>query len=154
MNHLNVPIPSFYWNATGRTQETHCEKKTEFSTRFTSVCWAKLSSLLLSFLELERKNQTRIYWKTGVNSTFSYSSWIIPWTEEPCRLQSVGSQRIGHDWVTNTFTCMTFSTTFVPFPPRRSSDLLQYSCWENPMDRGAWRATVHRVPNSWTWLSD
>ena len=23
---------------------------------------------------------------------------------------------------------------------------LQYSCLENPMDRGAWRATVHRTP--------
>ena len=28
----------------------------------------------------------------------------------------------------------------------------QYSCLENPMDRGAWRATVHRVAKSWTWL--
>ena len=27
---------------------------------------------------------------------------------------------------------------------------LQYSCPENPMDRGAWRATVHRVTKSWT----
>ena len=27
---------------------------------------------------------------------------------------------------------------------------LQYSCLENPMDRGAWRATVHRVTKSWT----
>ena len=25
---------------------------------------------------------------------------------------------------------------------------LQYSCLENPMDRGAWRATVHRVSES------
>ena len=25
---------------------------------------------------------------------------------------------------------------------------LQYSCLENPMDRGAWRATVHRVTKS------
>ena len=25
---------------------------------------------------------------------------------------------------------------------------LQYSCLENPMDRGAWRATVHRMPES------
>jgi len=24
-------------------------------------------------------------------------------------------------------------------------NLLQYSCLENPMDRGAWRVTVHRV---------
>ena len=29
---------------------------------------------------------------------------------------------------------------------------LQYSCLENPMDRGAWRATVHRVTKSWTRL--
>ena len=26
----------------------------------------------------------------------------------------------------------------------------QYSCLENPLDRGAWRATVHRVAKSWT----
>ena len=26
---------------------------------------------------------------------------------------------------------------------------LQYSCLENPMDRGAWQATVHRVAKSW-----
>ena len=33
---------------------------------------------------------------------------------------------------------------------------LQYSCLENPMDRGAWWAAVHRVAQSWTqlkWLS-
>ena len=29
---------------------------------------------------------------------------------------------------------------------------LQYSCLENPMDRRAWQATVHRVANSWTQL--
>ena len=27
---------------------------------------------------------------------------------------------------------------------------LQYSCLENPMNRGAWRAIVHRVAKSWT----
>ena len=31
---------------------------------------------------------------------------------------------------------------------------LQYSCLENPMDRGAWRATVHGVAKSQTRLSD
>ena len=31
---------------------------------------------------------------------------------------------------------------------------LQYSCLENPKDRGAWWATVHRVAKSWTRLSD
>ena len=29
--------------------------------------------------------------------------WRIPWTEEPSGLQSMGSQRVGHDSVTNTF---------------------------------------------------
>ena len=29
---------------------------------------------------------------------------------------------------------------------------LQYSCLENPMDRGAWRATVNRITKSWTGL--
>ena len=31
---------------------------------------------------------------------------------------------------------------------------LQYSCLENPMDRGAWRATVHGVAKSQTQLND
>ena len=31
---------------------------------------------------------------------------------------------------------------------------LQYSCLENPMDRGAWRAAVHRVTKCQTRLSD
>ena len=31
---------------------------------------------------------------------------------------------------------------------------LQYSCLENPMDRGAWRATVHGVAKSRTQLDD
>ena len=32
--------------------------------------------------------------------------------------------------------------------------LLQYSCLENSMDRGAWQATVHGVPKSQTQLSN
>ena len=28
-------------------------------------------------------------------------AWKIPWMEEPGRLQSMGSQRVGHDWVTS-----------------------------------------------------
>ena len=34
-----------------------------------------------------------------------------------------------------------------------NSKPFQYSCLENPMDRGALRATVHRVSKSLTWLS-
>ena len=31
---------------------------------------------------------------------------------------------------------------------------LQYSCLENSMDGGAWRATVHGITKTWTQLSD
>ena len=43
------------------------------------------------------------------------------------------------------------------FPGEGNGCPLQYSCLENPMDRGAWRATVHGVAESPTglfvWLS-
>ena len=39
-------------------------------------------------------------------------------------------------------------------PGEGLSNPLQYSCLENPMDRGAWWATVHGVTQSWTWLSN
>ena len=39
-------------------------------------------------------------------------------------------------------------------PGEGNDNPLQYSCLENPMDRGAWRATVHGVTKSQTQLSD
>ena len=37
-------------------------------------------------------------------------------------------------------------------PGEGNGNLLQYSCLENTMDRGAWQATVHGVTKSWTQL--
>ena len=37
--------------------------------------------------------------------------WRIPWTEEPGKLQSMGSQRVRHDWVTNIFFKDLYSET-------------------------------------------
>ena len=39
-------------------------------------------------------------------------------------------------------------------PGEGNGNPLQYSCLENSMDRGAWRATVHGVTESRTRLSD
>ena len=36
--------------------------------------------------------------------------------------------------------------------PLEEGKPLQYSCLENPMDRGAWQTIAHKVPKSWTWL--
>ena len=39
-------------------------------------------------------------------------------------------------------------------PGEGNGNPLQYSCLENPTDRGAWWATAHGVAKSWTCLSD
>ena len=45
-------------------------------------------------------------------------AWKIPWTEEPCGLQSVGLLRIGWDWVTSLslFTFMHWRRKWQPIP--------------------------------------
>ena len=153
----------------------------------------------------------------------SILAWRIPWTEGPGRLQSIWLQKVGHNWVTNTFTlsfpgaqmiknlpamqetqvqswvgkipwrrewlqalillgfpggsygkkmCLQCGRDrFNPWAGRSpgeggltpgQEDLLekgiptgyplQYSCLENSMNRGAWRATDHgwqRVGHHW-----
>ena len=45
-------------------------------------------------------------------------AWKIPWTEEPGGLQSMGSRRVGHDWVTSLslFTFMHWRRKWQPTP--------------------------------------
>ena len=38
----------------------------------------------------------------------SILAWRIPWTEEPSRLESTGSQRVRHDWATHTHYVVVF----------------------------------------------
>ena len=42
----------------------------------------------------------KIHMEEEVETHSGILAWIIPWTEEPDRLQSMGSQRFGHDWAT------------------------------------------------------
>ena len=72
-------------------------------------------------------------------------AWKIPWTEDPGRLQSMGSWRVGHDWATSLslFTFMHW---------RRKWHPLQCSHLENPRDGGAWWAAIYGVAQSWTRL--
>ena len=39
----------------------------------------------------------------GMATHFNILSWRILWTEESSKLQSIGLQRVKHDWVTNTY---------------------------------------------------
>ena len=49
-------------------------------------------------------NNWEVPLKKGMAIHSSILAWRIPWTEKPGGLQSVGSQRVGHDCVTNTHT--------------------------------------------------
>ena len=42
----------------------------------------------------------------GMATHSNILAWRIPWTEEPDGLQFMGSQRVRHDLVTNTHTCI------------------------------------------------
>ena len=72
-------------------------------------------------------------------------AWKIPWTEKPGGLQSMGSWRVGHDWVTSL--SLSLSCT-----GEGNGNPLQCSCLENPRDGGAWWAAVYGVAQSRTRL--
>ena len=72
-------------------------------------------------------------------------AWKIPRIEEPGRLQSMGSQRVRHDWATS-LSLFTFTHW------RRNGNPLHCSCLENPRDGGAWWAAVYGVAQGGTWL--
>ena len=52
----------------------------------------------------------------GMAAHSSILAWRIPWTEKPGGVQSMGSQRVGHNWVTK-FLCLTFAFCFVALNP-------------------------------------
>ena len=76
----------------------------------------------------------------------SILAWWIPWTEEPGGLQSVESQRVGHDWAASTFTfnrkwndLYSVSTTEgwnEHVFQRKYSTLWNYATWKTSMRGG------------------
>ena len=82
----------------------------------------------------------------GMATHSSILAWRFPWTEKPGRLQSMGSQRAGQDWATNTF----FHTWFPSLVWRvlllcyaKSLQLCPTLC--NPMDCSPPGSSVQRV---------
>ena len=61
-----------------------------------------LVTQMVKHLPTMRETQIRsLGWEDPLEKEMATQSstlaWIIPWTEERCRLQSMGSQRVGHD---------------------------------------------------------
>ena len=81
---LHLSLRRRYWNWLYKTEGVSDSKE--------STCRAKvLGSIPGSGISLEK----------GMATYSSILAWRIPWTKEPGRLQSMGLQRVGHDWATN-----------------------------------------------------
>ena len=76
----------------------------------------------------------------------STPAWKIPWMEEPGRLQSMGSLRVGHDL--GDFTS-TFHFHALEKEMATHSSVL---AWRIPGTGGAWWAAIYGVAQSWTRL--
>ena len=64
--------------------------------------------------------------------------WRIPWTEEPDGLISMGSQRVGHDWATNTIHTTKYKTDNYQGPTVQHKEL--YSIfWDNLNGKRIWK---------------
>ena len=79
-------------------------------------------------------------WIAACQAMAPHSSTLagkLPWTEEPGRLQSMGSLRVGHDWATSLslFTFMDWRRKWQPTPvllpgnSHRQRGLADYSPW-------------------------
>ena len=75
----------------------------------------------------------------GIAIHSSILAWRIPWTEEPGGLQSMGMQRVGHNWATDTFT---FTDEDKHFP---SLSLLKTVL---PWTSLKIHTLLHRIPNT------
>ena len=113
-----------------------------------------------------------LLWDHSANHS-SIAAWRVPWTEEPGRLQSMGSESDMTEWARDHWTSQV--ARVVKNPPTNAGDArdpslipgsgrssgvgngntLQYSCLGNSMNRGDWWATVHRVPalDTTKWLN-
>ena len=87
-----------------------------------------------------------MYMEKTMATHSSALAWKIPWTEEPGRLQSMESLRVGQDeWLHFHFS--------LPCIGKGNGNPLQCSCLENPRDGGAWWAAVYGVAQSRTQLN-
>ena len=61
----------------------------------------------------------------------SILGWRISWTEEPGELQSMGSQRAGHDWVTTTHSVLIVNLEHLTSPWSQQP-------WEEERQKSTW----------------
>ena len=126
--------------ASSTTHRKHFMYYKVSESRVSHCCFTSYLKYLAESLEFSRCSKEK-----AMAPHSSTLAWKIPWTEEPGRLQSMGSLRVRHDWVTS----LHFSLSCIG---EGNGNPLQCSCLENPRDSGDWWAAVYGVAQSRTWL--
>ena len=97
-----VNYSSWIWGGGGIGREREGKKTLPFLAGKGHEILIKLLTLVLSTTALivdQTIREDPLEKEMATHS--SILAWRIPWTEEPGRLQSTGSQRVGHDWATS-----------------------------------------------------
>ena len=109
------PPGSRPWDSPGKNSGAGCH----FLLQLMKV--KRESEVAQSCLTLSNLNNNKYLKARSEEAMAPHSStlaWKIPWMEEPVRLQSVGSLRVGHDWATSLslFTFMHWRRKWQPTP--------------------------------------
>ena len=97
-------------------------------------CWASLVAQMVECLPAVRETRVQSLGREDpleeeMATHSSTLAWKIPWTEEPGRLWSMGSQRVGHDWATSVSFSAKWDHIFLKWEhwrPTESQTLVTY----------------------------
>ena len=142
--------PKWRWFSHGKVSVN--KVNTRGQERVSGDAWATVS---------KEHNICKHLWCSEEKAMATHSStlaWKIPWTDEPGRLQSMGSLGIEHNWATSLslFLFLTSLSLFLSCIGEGNGNPFWCSCLENPRDGEAWWAAVYGVAQSRTrlkWLS-
>ena len=95
-----------WWAAVNGVAQSRTQLKWLSSSRH--FIWASLVAQRLQHLPAIWETWVQsLSWEAPLEKEMATHSsilaWRIPWREEPSRLQSTGSQRVGHNWATSLF---------------------------------------------------
>ena len=115
---IGIHISSPFWTSLPSSTPSHPSRLIQspclsFLRHTTNSCWLYILHMVIPLFIAALFTVARTWKQLRCPSTdewikklwYIYSSihaWRIPWTEEPGRLLSLGSQRFGHNWMTNT----------------------------------------------------